>query len=46
VQLLTWKWFVGAATLVAGVLYKNGVPIVAILGGIAVAAAVTWRWGK
>ena len=44
VPLLTWKWFFGASILVGGLLFKVGVPTVSIVAGIAVAAAVTWRY--
>jgi hypothetical protein len=45
VVLLTWRWFVGATTLAVGILLKVGAPIVCIVGGIIIAAAMTWRYG-
>jgi hypothetical protein len=40
---LTWKWFISASILVTGLLLKAGAPLVAVVGGIAIAAALTWK---
>ena len=40
---LTWKWFISASILVTGLLVKAGAPLVAVVGGIAIAAALTWK---
>jgi hypothetical protein len=40
---MRWKFFVGAAILSAGLLFKFGAPIVAIAAGIAAAAFLQWR---
>jgi hypothetical protein len=40
---VTWKFFVGAAILVVGLLLKVGAPLVPIVAGIAIAAIVTWK---
>jgi len=39
----TWKYFVGACIIAAGVLIKVGVPVVPIVAGIAAAAYLTWK---
>ena len=39
---LSWRYFGGAAILVAGLLIKFGAPVPAVLMGIAGAAAANW----
>jgi hypothetical protein len=41
--VMTWKLFIGSCILVAGLLFKVGVPLVPIAAGIAVAGLVTWK---
>lgn len=41
-----WSFFIGAAILVVGLLLKVGAPAEAILGGVILAALVTWRAGR
>jgi len=40
---MTWKFFVGACILTAGLLIKIGAPIVPICLGISAAALLQWR---
>ena len=40
---MNWKPFLGACILTAGLLFKIGVPIPAVVMGIALAGCVTWR---
>jgi hypothetical protein len=39
----SWKYFVGACILAAGLLLKLGVPLVPIAVGIAAAAFINWK---
>ena len=39
---MKWKLYLGACILVAGLLYKNGAPLFAILCGAALAGL--WHW--
>ena len=39
---MTWKWFTASSILAAGLLLQVGAPIVAIVIGIFLAAAMTW----
>jgi hypothetical protein len=39
---LSWRYFVGASILAAGLLIKSGAPVPAVLLGITGAAAATW----
>jgi hypothetical protein len=39
---ISWRYFGGAAILAAGLLFKFGAPVPAVLLGIASAAAVNW----
>jgi hypothetical protein len=39
----SWKYFVGACILAAGLLFKLGVPVVPIAVGIAGAAYLNWK---
>jgi hypothetical protein len=41
--MASWKFFIGACILAAGLLIKAGVPIVPVAVGIAAAAILTWR---
>src|SRR5205807_1447799 len=43
VEMTKWKYFIGSCILAGGLLIKLGAPIVPVVTGIAVAAAVTWR---
>ena len=42
-SMTSWKYFVGACILAAGLLIKVGVPVVPIALGIAAAAYLTWK---
>ena len=44
-MLLTWRWFPAACALAAGLLLKMGAPLAAVVGGLVVAAVVTWQAG-
>jgi hypothetical protein len=37
------KYFIGASILAAGLAVKAGAPIVPVVGGLAIAALVTWK---
>jgi hypothetical protein len=39
---MRWKFFVGAAIIVAAALIRAGVPIVPIAAGLVTAGLVTW----
>jgi len=39
---MNWRLFVGASILSVGLLIKIGAPLVAIVGGVALAALVSW----
>jgi len=40
---MSWKYFVGASILAAGLLIKVGAPLVPVALGIALAAFFNWR---
>ncbi|MEQ1574833.1 MAG: hypothetical protein ABL993_11365 [Vicinamibacterales bacterium] len=40
---MTWRYFIGASILSAGLLLKVGAPVEALALGIALVAAVNWR---
>ena len=40
---MNWKFFVGASILSAGLLIKLGVPLIAVVLGVGLAGAVTWK---
>ena len=40
---MKWKYFIGACILSAGLLFKAGAPLAAVVAGIAAAAFVNWR---
>jgi hypothetical protein len=40
------KYFIGACTLMGGVLYKFGAPPASIALGIALAGLLHWRWRR
>ncbi len=40
---MSWKFFVGACILAAGLLLKAGAPVAAVAMGIALAAFVNWK---
>ena len=40
---MKWKFFLGAAILSAGLLFKAGAPLVPVALGLAVAAFLTWK---
>jgi hypothetical protein len=40
---VTWKWFIVSAVLAAAVLIPLGAPMTAIVTGIVIAGALTWR---
>ena len=40
--MMSWKYFLGACILSAGLLFKAGAPIPAVVMGIAAAAFVNW----
>jgi hypothetical protein len=42
---MNWKFFVGAAILSAGLLFKVGAPVVPVAAGVAAAAFVNWKMG-
>lgn len=39
---MRWKWFIGASILAAGLLFKAGAPVIAVVAGVALAAVFTW----
>jgi hypothetical protein len=41
--MLAWRWFPGAAILVAGIVLKLGAPVSAVVIGLLVAAFATWQ---
>ena len=41
--MMSWKYFLGACILSAGLLFKAGAPLPAVAMGIAAAAFVNWR---
>jgi hypothetical protein len=42
-EVVNWKYFLGACTLAGGLLLKSGAPLAAVGMGIAAAAFVNWR---
>jgi hypothetical protein len=40
---MSWKFFIGASILAAGLLIKVGAPIAPVVMGIAMAAFFNWR---
>ena len=40
---MKWKYFLGAAILSVGLLFKAGAPMVPIVLGLAAAAFLTWK---
>jgi len=40
---MNWKFFVGASILTVGLLAKIGVPLVPLILGVSLAAAITWK---
>ena len=40
---MTWKLFIAASIVVAGALFKAGVPVVPIAAGLVTAGVVTWK---
>jgi uncharacterized membrane protein AbrB (regulator of aidB expression) len=43
---MKWKFFLSASILVGGLLIKFGVPLSAVIGGIALAAIMTWKQSR
>jgi hypothetical protein len=39
---MNWRLFVGASILVVALMFKVGAPLVAIVGGVALAALLSW----
>jgi hypothetical protein len=40
---MKWKFFVGAAILSVGLLYRAGAPLIPVALGLAAAAFLTWK---
>ena len=40
---MSWKYFLGASILTAGLLVKFGAPLVPVVAGIALAALFKWK---
>jgi hypothetical protein len=40
---MNWRYFVGAAILSSGLLFKAGAPVEAVVLGIALVALMNWR---
>ena len=43
---MKWKFFLSACILVGGLLIKFGAPLSAVIGGIALAAIMTWKQSR
>ena len=43
---MKWKFFLGSCVLVGGLLIKFGVPLSAVVAGIALAALMTWKQSR
>jgi hypothetical protein len=43
---MKWKFFLGSSILVGGLLIKFGVPLSAVVAGIALAALMTWKQSR
>ena len=39
---MNWRLFAGASILVVALMFKVGAPLVAIVGGVALAALLSW----
>jgi hypothetical protein len=39
---MNWRLFVGASILVVALMFKIGAPLLAIVGGVALAALLSW----